>query len=88
MLYTDGAVEAMNESDEEYGHGRLYDSMKSRAGLTCGELLRGVVEDIDAFRQQAPQYDDITLVAIRALAPGQSASAPEPKTQALAASGG
>ncbi len=88
VLYTDGAVEAMNESDEEYGHGRLYDSMKSRAGLTCGELLRGVVEDIDAFRQQAPQYDDITLVAIRALAPGQSASAPEPKTQALAASGG
>ena len=67
VLYTDGAVEAMDAKEEEYGHERLYRGLRKRPGRSCQELVQDMVQDIRQFCSQAPQHDDITLVAIQAL---------------------
>jgi sigma-B regulation protein RsbU (phosphoserine phosphatase) len=69
VLYTDGATEAMDANDEEYGHQRLYRSICARTEESCEEMLDGVAQDIGDFSQGCPQHDDITLVAIQCVGP-------------------
>lgn len=64
FLYTDGVTEATNGAGKLYGDDRLLIT----AG-TCGgsmeELVGTVVRDIDLFADNEPQFDDITMLAIR-----------------------
>lgn len=64
IFYTDGVVEAMNESGEEFGHGRFHDILQGSSAASCSERLVNVVNGIGAFVSAMPQHDDITLVAV------------------------
>ena len=64
-LYTDGVVEACNTNEELYKTSRL----KALLG-SCGEddpetILKKVREDVDAFVGDAPQFDDMTMLAFK-----------------------
>jgi sigma-B regulation protein RsbU (phosphoserine phosphatase) len=67
LLYTDGATDARDEHGELFGLERL----ERCAGLDAGEPAQAicdrVVQTLRAHQGQAPQADDITLMAIRAL---------------------
>ncbi|HEY6464451.1 MAG TPA: GAF domain-containing SpoIIE family protein phosphatase, partial [Candidatus Acidoferrales bacterium] len=68
LAFTDGISESMNARDEEWGEARLCAAVAaSNNGLPIEALLKKLLESADAHAAGAPQHDDMTLVAIRAL---------------------
>ena len=65
LLYTDGAVEAMNSDDEQFGLDRLMQSI-STATAEPGAVIRAVNRGISAHLGGEEQADDKTLVALSA----------------------
>ena len=61
--YTDGVTEATNTNNELYGMDRLKDILNNNIDLHVNELLHAVKSDIDKFVGEAPQFDDITMLA-------------------------
>ena len=64
-LYTDGVTEATNAESELYGEERLLKALNSREFENMEALCKYVKADVDAFVGEAPQFDDITMVAIK-----------------------
>jgi sigma-B regulation protein RsbU (phosphoserine phosphatase) len=65
VLYTDGVIEAINNSSEEYGQTRLLDVIKSCHGGKAQEVINAVMADIRQFTKELPQHDDITIIAFK-----------------------
>ncbi len=65
LLYTDGAIEARNFEDEEFGRERLRESLRTWGHLPPDQVLKNIVWDIRRFVGLAEQSDDLTLVAVR-----------------------
>jgi serine phosphatase RsbU (regulator of sigma subunit)/putative methionine-R-sulfoxide reductase with GAF domain len=65
LCYTDGATEARNAADEEYGEERLADSLRRHLALSPYRLGRALRADLKAFYGSLPQSDDVTYLAIR-----------------------
>ena len=66
FIYTDGITEATNEYDELYGEERLLHIMQSvpEKGKTTRDILDIVRNDLTDFVLEAPQFDDITMLAM------------------------
>jgi phosphoserine phosphatase RsbU/P len=64
VLFTDGLVEAVNDKGEEYDEPRLLSDITRRTGNSA-EVLRGVMQQVEAFVGDAPQHDDMTCVVLR-----------------------
>lgn len=64
LVYTDGLTEGMNNRGEEYG-GRLERLVAGAAHTPLAELLDATLVDQAAFRDGAPNVDDLTVLAIR-----------------------
>ena len=65
VVYTDGITEAMNPKRQQYGMARFLQFIKNYSFLTPEEFAEKLKEDLNDFTEGAPQYDDITLVAIK-----------------------
>lgn len=65
LLYTDGAIEARNFADEEFGRPRLWESLQTYGKLPPQQVLNNIVWDVRRFVGLAEQADDTTLVAVR-----------------------
>ncbi|MBR0257038.1 MAG: PP2C family protein-serine/threonine phosphatase [Synergistaceae bacterium] len=64
-LYTDGVAEATNSSEELYGTGRMIEALNMTEGMTAEEILRTMKDSVDAFTGEAPQFDDLTMLALK-----------------------
>jgi serine phosphatase RsbU (regulator of sigma subunit)/predicted enzyme related to lactoylglutathione lyase len=64
VLYTDGVTESFNAEGEEFGEGRLIDTLDVNRELPSHALLGSVVQEIRNFGSPE-QQDDITLVVAR-----------------------
>jgi sigma-B regulation protein RsbU (phosphoserine phosphatase) len=64
FLYTDGLSEASNESDE-YGVERVITFLRQQAGLQPVELIAACLDDVRAFTNGSPSFDDITVLALQ-----------------------
>jgi ligand-binding sensor domain-containing protein len=66
IFYTDGIIEAENESAEIYGTDRLMD-LVTDIGLTVSVevIIEAILQDVAGFVGNAEQYDDMTIVAIK-----------------------
>jgi sigma-B regulation protein RsbU (phosphoserine phosphatase) len=64
LTYTDGITEAVNESQELFEGHRLLATLKEVRGRTVTEMINAVMAGVKAFTRQAPQSDDITLLAL------------------------
>ena len=64
-FYTDGIVEAMNESNEGFGQNRLYLRLKQLSEEGSPDLLRRLMEEVDRHRGSAPQLDDMAIITGR-----------------------
>ena len=71
FVYTDGVTEATRADGELFGMKRLKQSLDAHKELKPDELLPAVRKDIDAFVGDAPQFDDITMLAVRLNQPGK-----------------
>ena len=64
FLYTDGVTEATNTANELYGEERLRSYINAHGTDGVVERLHGLKKDIDTFVGEAPQFDDITMLAL------------------------
>ena len=65
FLYTDGVAEATDGENALYGTGRLLSALDREPDASPERLLQIVKRDIDRFVGDAPQFDDITMLAIQ-----------------------
>jgi phosphoserine phosphatase RsbU/P len=65
LLYTDGATDAANSAGEQFGAERLHDVVLADRHGPAEQIVAGIGSALRGFIGDAPQYDDITLVAIR-----------------------
>ena len=63
LMYTDGASEALNEHDEQFGEQGLLRALSTSGGGTAEEATSGVLHAIEAFRDDSMHTDDLTLLA-------------------------
>jgi len=65
LIFTDGLVEALNSSGEEYGEPRMLNVLQAGASASADELLRRMMSDLDIFVGATPQHDDVTCMLVK-----------------------
>ena len=65
FVYTDGVPEATDAANTLYGTDRMLEALNVAPESAPEKLLETVRSDIDQFVGDAPQFDDITMLAIR-----------------------
>ncbi|MDR1747859.1 MAG: SpoIIE family protein phosphatase [Spirochaetaceae bacterium] len=65
VLYTDGIIEAINQSGEPYSMERLKEGIMQYSELTAKEIANKVGKDIEEFKGSAHQHDDQTLLVMK-----------------------
>ena len=65
FVYTDGVTEATDAKNELFGTERMLAALNSEPGASPQALLKNVRAEIDRFVDEAPQFDDITMLCFR-----------------------
>jgi sigma-B regulation protein RsbU (phosphoserine phosphatase) len=65
VLYTDGVTEALDAAGDEFGMARVIKAIQASATEGAAGIITRLTDDLRAFAGHHPQYDDITLIAIR-----------------------
>jgi len=68
VIFTDGLVEAINKSEEEYGEDRMLSVIAANAASTPNDMLKKLIAAVDLFVGMTPQHDDITCLLVKAQA--------------------
>ncbi|MFV0414975.1 MAG: PP2C family protein-serine/threonine phosphatase [Chthoniobacterales bacterium] len=64
LLYTDGAVEALDSKGLEFSAPRLTQGLQTVAAQGAATVVKHLTDDLKDFIGNSLQYDDITLIAI------------------------
>ncbi len=68
LLFSDGISEAQNRSMVPYGLERLSAAVgRTAPNSSAAEMLRAILDDFNAFRQERLLKDDVTLVLVKRL---------------------
>ena len=65
LLYTDGAVEAMDFKGQMFGRERLLSALRLYGSLDPDQALRNIHWDVRRFVGLAEQSDDLAMVGLR-----------------------
>jgi serine phosphatase RsbU (regulator of sigma subunit) len=65
VIFTDGVVEAVNQTDMEYGEAELIAVVNRGSGETPAQLLRTLLAELDRYVGNTPQHDDITCLLLK-----------------------
>ncbi len=65
VMYTDGVTESINAKEELFGEDRLKAIIRKNARLKTQEILEKILEGVQEFTGDMPQFDDITLMIIK-----------------------
>ena len=68
LIYTDGLTESTNRGGEEYGADRVAGVLRAHASRPGREIVKACLDDVGAFRGNAAQADDLTVLFLRHLA--------------------
>ena len=63
-LYTDGVTEATDAENNLFGEARLQAVLQQKMSGDIQTVCTQVKEDVDRFVGEAPQFDDITMLAL------------------------
>jgi len=66
VLYTDGITEAVNDREEMYDLPRLIETIRNNSNSSSKELADEIIRSVFAFSGTTPQFDDITLMVVKA----------------------
>lgn len=64
-LYTDGVTEATDLNEVLYGEDRLHSILEKYKDETMEVICSEIKKDVDLFAGEAPQFDDITMLALK-----------------------
>jgi serine phosphatase RsbU (regulator of sigma subunit) len=67
LLTSDGLSDMLNPASELYGDARIQAQIAAMPDAAAADLVHGLVSAARAFADGTPQFDDITLLAIRRL---------------------
>jgi sigma-B regulation protein RsbU (phosphoserine phosphatase) len=65
FLFTDGVTEAKSAEDEDFEESRLEQVLRPALDLSMQELITRVVEAVRTHSAGMPQFDDLTMMAVR-----------------------
>lgn len=65
LIYTDGITEALTAAEEEYGEERLTQLVREIREEPAAKIIDRIIAEIEAFRRDAPQTDDMTLIVVK-----------------------
>lgn len=65
FVYTDGVPEATNAQNQLFEFERVEKALNVNAGAAPADLLKVVRGEVDKFVGDAPQFDDLTMLAIK-----------------------
>ena len=65
IFFTDGVVEAFDESGQEFGDGRWLAAIRALPEISAQESLQFLMTRVDAFAGATRQSDDITCMIFR-----------------------
>jgi sigma-B regulation protein RsbU (phosphoserine phosphatase) len=65
VIFTDGFSEAINPALEEFGEERLLEISRTLTDQTAQEVLDVLSEEVRKFCGSEPQFDDMTIMAVR-----------------------
>ena len=65
IVYSDGVTDAMNESGEFFGDGRLRETIDDAIGQPVEAIGTRIRHAIEAFVGEAPRHDDVSLVVLK-----------------------
>ncbi len=77
FVYTDGVAEATNAKEELFGTERMLQALNENPSASPQVLLETVKKSIDAFVQDAPQFDDLTMLCMTRLNETEVVDQPE-----------
>lgn len=69
MLYSDGLEDQTNLADEPFGHPRILRVLKRVCAAPVQDIVGLVFAEIDAFKGDAPPFDDQTMVVMKVTGP-------------------
>ena len=64
FLYTDGVPEATDAGNNMFGTDRMLDALNSEKEAHPEKILKNVRASVDAFVQEAEQFDDLTMLCL------------------------
>ena len=70
LVYSDGYSEAMDLQFEEFGEERLHELAAAHRGLPPAKLIETITAQVGRFCRDAPQGDDMTIMAVHRKAAG------------------
>jgi len=65
VIYTDGVTEAKDKNEEMFGVKRLHALIRENAHLEAESLINLIYDNVLEFSKGTPQFDDITLMALK-----------------------
>jgi serine phosphatase RsbU (regulator of sigma subunit) len=71
-VYTDGVPEATNADEELFGTKRMIEALNSDPDAEPQDVLKNVRTAVDAFVNDADQFDDLTMLCLEYKGPSVS----------------
>ena len=65
VFCTDGVYEAFDPHDQEFGADRVIEIINALADAPAQQIVDRIFEDVDVFRADVPQADDMTALAVK-----------------------
>jgi sigma-B regulation protein RsbU (phosphoserine phosphatase) len=65
FLYTDGITDATNASGNFYSENRLKNDLSKLCDIAPADVINTVLHKVNTFAADVPQFDDITMLAVR-----------------------
>lgn len=65
LCYTDGATEARNAADDEYGEDGVIDALGDSFDLSPSRICRAMFARLKEYTDGAPQSDDVTYLVLK-----------------------
>jgi len=66
VLFTDGVTESMDTQNEELGEEKAEEAIRRTQTSDAQKILNSIVDTVKDHSRNAPQYDDITVVVLKA----------------------
>ncbi|MCP4358325.1 MAG: SpoIIE family protein phosphatase [Chloroflexi bacterium] len=66
IMFSDGVPDAANPQDVQFGNERLTQLVAAAGNLSAVELTRQLAQELNNWRQDAPAFDDLTLLILEA----------------------
>ena len=64
FVYTDGVAEAMDGGREQFGTGRMLETLNASLGASPENTLKNIREAVNRFVGDAEQFDDLTMLCL------------------------